>query len=102
MTLSDKFVRLRAEEFGDLRGAYLDAASMTPLPTRSRIASDSFNQARIRAHALTGEDFAQPIQRARQACAGLIGADPNETALGANTSFGINIAALGLGVPDGT
>jgi selenocysteine lyase/cysteine desulfurase len=48
-----------------------------------------------------GEDFARPIEDARRACAALIGADPSEIALGTNTSFGINVAALGLDVPVG-
>lgn len=102
MIPSEKFARLRAKEFGDLRGAYFDAASVTALPARSRAAADAFNEARTRAHSLSGDDFGKAIDGARQAAAALIGADPSEIALGPNTSFGINVAALGLDVPHGS
>lgn len=102
MTPTEKFARLRTEEFGDLGGAYFDAASVTALPARSRAAADAFNRARTQAHLLTAEHFAGAIEGARRACATLIGADVSEIALGPNTSFGINVAALGLDVPAGS
>ena len=102
MTSIDTFARIRAEEFSGLQGAYLDAASLAPLPERSRRATEQFAAARVRPHELTGDDFARSVDDARRGCAVLIGADPAEIALGPNTSFGINVAALGLDVPHGS
>ena len=102
MTPFDPFARVRAEEFPDLQGAYLDAASVTPLPECGRAAAEEMARARTRAHELTDEHFSRPIDDARRNCARLIGADPSEIALGPNTSFGINVAALGLDVPAGS
>jgi selenocysteine lyase/cysteine desulfurase len=47
-------------------------------------------------------DFVGHTRAVREACARLIGASPEEIALGANTSFGINLAAMGLKVPHGS
>ncbi len=102
MIPTDRFARIRAEEFGGLQGAYLDAASMAPLPARTRRVAEHFNHLRTHPHELTGDHFARFLDDARQGCARLIGADPSEIALGSNTSFGINVAALGLDVPAGS
>lgn len=99
---SAPFLHVRHEEFAELEGAYLDAASMAPLPKRARVATEAFNRLRARIHTIRGEDFTRPVDEARAACARLIGADVSEIALGNNTSFGINIAALGLEVPQGS
>lgn len=93
------FELVRAQELPDLEGAYLDAASITPLPRRSRVAMDGLNELRGRPQHFRAEDFAEPVEQARRACALLIGASPAEIALGPNTSFGLNVAALGLRLP---
>jgi cysteine desulfurase / selenocysteine lyase len=88
---------LRAREFPHLGGSvYLNAASVAPLPRSAAREVASFNDRRERVHELTDADFAEPLRRSRSAAAALIGAGTDEIALGWNTSFGINIAALGL------
>jgi cysteine desulfurase / selenocysteine lyase len=88
---------LRAREFPHLGDAvYLNAASVAPLPRSAARAVASFNERRERIQELTDADFSEPLRRSRAAAAALIGAGVDEIALGWNTSFGINIAALGL------
>lgn len=94
---------LRAREFPLLEGAiYLNAASVAPLPERTRRAVDAFNLRRSRVQEFRDADFAEPTRRSREAAARLIGASPGEIALGWNTSYGINLAALSLPVRAGT
>jgi cysteine desulfurase / selenocysteine lyase len=94
---------LRTEEFPGLAGgAYLNAASFTPLPERSRRAIDQFHERRASPAALDDEDLVAPLGRSRKLAAQLIGASPEEIALGWNTSFGINLAARALPVRSGS
>lgn len=98
-----KLQHLTESEFPHLSGAaYLNAASIGPMPERARRAVAAFNELRARVHQMKDEDFFAPTREARRLCAELIGANPSEIALGANTSFGINLAALGLQVPTGS
>lgn len=93
---------LRAREFPFIDEAiYLNAASVGPLPERARRAVEELNLRRSRPHVLEDADFAEPLRRSRAAAARLVGADPDEIALGWNTSFGINLAALSLPVEPG-
>lgn len=95
--------RLRDTEFAPVAAAaYLDAASMGPLPERSRAALEAFNRRRCAVQTLGVEEFLEPARRCREVAARLIGADPAEIALGGNTSFGLNLAALGLPLERGT
>lgn len=95
--------RLRSQEFPGLAGnAYLNAASFTPLPARSRRSIDEFNARRADPGTLSDEDLVAALVRARTAAAQLVGAHTDEIALGWNTSFGINLAALALPVRPGT
>ncbi|MBA2668966.1 MAG: aminotransferase class V-fold PLP-dependent enzyme, partial [Gemmatimonadetes bacterium] len=88
---------LRAREFPHLGASiYLNAASVAPLPRSAAREVASFNDRRERIHELTEADFSEPLRRSRAAAAALIGAGIDEIALGWNTSFGINIAALGI------
>jgi cysteine desulfurase / selenocysteine lyase len=94
---------LRAREFPLLRDvAYLNVASMGPVPERARRAVRAFEERRARAFGMEADDFLLPLSRSREAAARLVGADPDEIALGGNTSFGINLAALSLPVEPGT
>lgn len=89
--------RLRAREFPHIADSiYLNAASVTPLPVSSARAIAEHQGRRERIHELTEADFSDPLRRSRAAAAALVGAEPDEIALGWNTSFGINLAALGL------
>jgi cysteine desulfurase / selenocysteine lyase len=101
--LSDEEVRrIRDAEFSALGdAAYLDAASVAPLPNRSRRAIESFSLSRSAPHTMTGEQFEGSLARCRSALARVVGAEEGEIALGANTSFGINLAALGLPIRAG-
>lgn len=89
----------RAEMPGLGDDIYLNAASITPLPARSRAATQRFNEKRAAVQQMIDSDFLDPPRHARQACADLIGADVSEIALGDNTSFGINLVAAGVDLP---
>jgi selenocysteine lyase/cysteine desulfurase len=94
---------LRESEFpGVAEGVYLDAASMAPLPERSRRAVEEMNRSRSRILSLRGAELIDALHRSRVAAARLIGAEPEEIALGGNTSFGINVAATALPVEPGS
>jgi selenocysteine lyase/cysteine desulfurase len=94
---------LRDTEFPGVGGGiYLNAAAVTPLPERSRRAVDAINAARSRIHTLRDPELIAGLQLAREAAARLVGAAPDEIALGWNTSFGINLAALSLPVESGS
>lgn len=94
---------LRAREFPSLAGAaYLNAASMAPTPERTRRALDELNRRRASITEWADEDFTGPLVAARAAAARLVGADPDEIALGWNTSFGINLAAQCLPIAPGS
>jgi cysteine desulfurase/selenocysteine lyase len=88
------FRALRDREFPSVaRAPWLNAASMTPLPERSRRAIDDFNRHRSDVGSLRGEHFEPVMVRCRRSAARLMGADEDEIALLPNTSFGINLAA---------
>jgi cysteine desulfurase / selenocysteine lyase len=94
---------LREREFPALEEAiYLNAASVAPTPERTRRAVHAHNERRSRVHLLDDPDFSVPLRRSRAAAARLIGAEPEEIALGWNTSFGINLAALSLPMEPGS
>ena len=96
------FRDLRDREFPFVaRAPYLNAASVTPLPERSRRALDAFNLRRSDVHALRGDDFEPTLARARRAAARLVNGGEDEIALLPNTSFGINLAAHCLPVERG-
>jgi cysteine desulfurase / selenocysteine lyase len=96
------FRALREREFPLLGDApYLNAASMAPLPERTRAALDAYNRRRGAIHAMRGDDFEPVLVRCRRAAARLIGADEDEVALVPNTSFGINLAAQSLPLEEG-
>ncbi|MEX2570531.1 MAG: aminotransferase class V-fold PLP-dependent enzyme [Gemmatimonadota bacterium] len=100
MKASNDIANYRTGEFSALGAApYLNAASLGPLPRRSRLAIQEFNRRRSEVQAMTLEDFTAPSVNVRERAGRLIGADPAEIALGANTSFGINLAAAGLDLP---
>jgi selenocysteine lyase/cysteine desulfurase len=87
---------LRAAEFPSIEGVYLNAASFTPLPARACQAIEEFNRLRQRGGALADEHLGAQLVDAREVAARLVGATPEEIALGWNTSFGLNLAAIAL------
>lgn len=94
--------RLRAAEFPRLQPGYLNAASFTPLPERSRRAVEAVHELRGDPHRLNEADLVSHLEGARRAAAQLVGASPREIALAWNTSFGINLAAFSLPIPSGS
>ncbi|HET6232444.1 MAG TPA: aminotransferase class V-fold PLP-dependent enzyme [Longimicrobiaceae bacterium] len=93
---------LRAAEFPHVGASpYLNAASVGPLPERSRRATDAYNLRRSRVHELADDDFEPTLRRCREAAARLVSAAAEDIALVPNTSFGINLAAAILPVAQG-
>ena len=101
---ADRFdaARIRREEFPELTPGYLNAAAFTPLPLRSRRAVEEVHARRADPRGLSDSELVAMLGRARIAVANLIGADESEVALAWNTSFGINLAARSLPIPEGS
>jgi selenocysteine lyase/cysteine desulfurase len=89
--------RLRREEYpwAD-EVVYLNSASTGPVPERTRLALEEFNRMRTRPHTLPDPLIFGGLDTARALAARLINADPAEIALSVNTSWGLNVAAMGL------
>ena len=88
---------LRASDFPWTSGtAYLDSASIGPVPTRSRATLDAFNALRATPHRIPKDVQFGALTRARELAARLLNASVGEIALATNTSFGLNIAARAL------
>jgi selenocysteine lyase/cysteine desulfurase len=81
---------------------YLNAASVGPIPERTRLALEAFNAKRTAPHLLPDRELHAVHAAARSAAAQLLGATPEEIALAPNTSMGLNVAAgaLPLGAGD--
>lgn len=95
---------LRRSEFPwtEERGAvYLNSASTGPLPERTRRAIERFTAMAVGPDETLYEAHREVPARGRQACAELIGARPEEIALGGNTTYGLNLAATALGLGSG-
>jgi cysteine desulfurase/selenocysteine lyase len=75
---------------------YLNAASIGPLPARTRRAVEEFAALRAAPHRLQERHFFPLLAEARRLAARLINADADEIALAPNTSYGINLAARSL------
>lgn len=94
---------LRAREFPfSVETTYLNAAAVGPLSESARRATEAYVAARARVHTLGAEHFDGVLRACRQAAARLVGAAPEEIALGGNTSYGLNLAALGLPLRPGS
>ena len=93
---------LRAAEFPHLGTTiYLDAASIGPLPERTRRAVEAFSLKRAAPHLLGHEDLFGLFAESRRLAARLVNADSSEIALTTNTSFGLTIAARALPLEPG-
>ena len=94
---------LRETEFPALGpGIYMNAASFTPLPERTRRVLRSFQDRRAALTDLGDDDLIAALASARRAAARLVGADAGEIALGWNASYGINLAAHCLPIERGS
>ncbi len=88
---------LREAEFSELgETIYLNSASTGPLPERSRRALEIFNKRRGAPHLLPDEEVFAMLDHSRALIARLLNASPEEIALTVNTTFGLNLAAMGL------
>ena len=80
---------------------YLNAASIGPLPARTRRAVEEFAALRAAPHRMQDRHFFPLLTQARTLAARLINADADEIALATNTSYGINLAARSLPLEPG-
>jgi selenocysteine lyase/cysteine desulfurase len=88
---------LLAEEFPwTSEAVYLNAASIGPLPARTRRAVEEYAELRSAPHRMQERHFFPLLEEARRLAAELIHADAGEIALAPNTSYGINLAARSL------
>lgn len=75
---------------------YLNNASTGPLPARTVAALAAFNERRATPWRVDEALQFGTLRRARELCARLVGARPEEIALMVNTSYGLNVAARTL------
>jgi cysteine desulfurase/selenocysteine lyase len=75
---------------------YLNNASIGPLPERTRLALDAFNQRRATPFRLPDRDLFGALAESRRMIAELISASPEEIALTVNTGFGLGVVARAL------
>jgi selenocysteine lyase/cysteine desulfurase len=97
--VSYDLLELRRREFpwAERQGAiYLNNASTGPLPARTVAAQAEFTARRAEPFRLGEEEQFDILCRARELCAGLLRAGPDEIALMVNTTYGINLAARAL------
>jgi selenocysteine lyase/cysteine desulfurase len=100
--LADVVRDLRNREFPwTAATTYLNAASVGPLPERTRLALEAFNAKRTAPHLLPDRDLFAVHAATRAAAARLLGAAPEEIALTPNTSTGLNVAAGALPLAPG-
>lgn len=93
---------LRATEFPWTSDTvYLNNASIGPLPERTRLTLDRFNQRRSAPHLLPDREMFGLLSDTRRKVARLIGASHDEIALTVNTTFGISTAARALPLEPG-
>ena len=102
LELGDLVRELRNREFPwTAATTYLAAASVGPLPERTRLAVEAFNAKRTAPHLLPDRDLFAVQGAARSAAAQLIGAPPETIALAPNTSTGLHVAAGALPLAPG-
>jgi cysteine desulfurase/selenocysteine lyase len=95
--LGDAVRDLRNREFPwTAATTYLNAASVGPLPERSRLAIEAFNAKRTAPHLIGDRELLAVHAAARAAAAQLLHAGADEIALTPNTSTGLNVAAAAL------
>jgi selenocysteine lyase/cysteine desulfurase len=80
---------------------YLNNASTGPLPSRTVAAVDAFTRTRAEPFRMTEELQFGTLDRSRELCARLVGAEPRQIALMVNTTYGLNLAARSLPLADG-
>lgn len=76
--------------------SYLNAAFVAPIPTIVRTAGEVGVRVKAAPWHLTRGSFYEDVERARQAAAGLIGAEAQDIAIVGSASYGIATAGLNL------
>lgn len=75
---------------------YLNNASVGPLPERTRLVLEAFNNKRAAPFQLPDRELFAMMAQSRRLLAELIGATPEEIGLTINTGFGLSLAARAL------
>src|SRR5260370_6568683 len=92
--IRDTCKRIRQAEFPWTSDtAYLNNASIGPIPERTRAALEQFNAKRTAPHLLPDPDMQGLLQSGRDLVGQLIHAEPGEVALAPSTRFALNLAA---------
>ena len=81
---------------------YLNTAYMGPLPRVTVRASEQALTCRISPAGIGADAFFEPAERARAACASLVGADPEQVALVTSAAQGMAIAIANLDLAAGS
>ena len=93
---------LRAREFPwTAETIYLNAASIGPLPERTRLVLDQFNRRRTTPFRLPDRELFGTLHQSRRLAAQLLSVDPAEIALTTNTGYGLAMAAQALPLAPG-
>jgi cysteine desulfurase/selenocysteine lyase len=101
MTSEDR-VRRAADRFGPFEGrAWLNTAHQGALPAPAVQAAARAAAVKVAPHRLADEAFTEVPERLRALLARLVGADPEQIALGNSTSHGLHLIANGLRWRDG-
>jgi cysteine desulfurase / selenocysteine lyase len=88
---------LRRTEFPWTKNTvYLNNASIGPLPERTRLLLEAFNQKRAAPFLLPDRDIFSMMAESRRLAAELLGVASQEIALAINTGFGLSLAARAL------
>jgi selenocysteine lyase/cysteine desulfurase len=82
--------------------AYLDAAYMSPIPIAAAEAGAAGAHAKAAPWQMSIDTFYHEVEQARGLAAAMIGADGDDVALTAATSYGMAIAAANVPVPAGS
>jgi selenocysteine lyase/cysteine desulfurase len=96
---------LRQREYAwmaDDPAIYLNAASVGPMPHAAVAVADEWGALRARPHHIPFGRMLDAAATARRQFAALVGADAEEIALMANTTYGLNLAARALPLRPGT
>lgn len=82
--------------------AYLDAAYMSPIPLAALEAGVAGTAVKSAPWKMTISAYYDGVEEARSLAAAMVGARPDDIAIGAATSYGIGVAAANVPVPAGS
>ncbi len=82
--------------------AYLDAAYMSPIPYAAVAAGEAGTRVKAEPWKMTIASYYDEVEQARQLAASMVGANTDDIAIVAATSYGMAIAAANVSVPAGS